>query len=345
MGQIEDGVKLDFDDVYIRPKRSPMKSRGDVVLERVPPYTFKYSGREWGGIPIMASNMDTVGTFKMASALAKFKMFTVIHKHYSVTEWLHAPVPLDWSAPSIGANEKDLEMFDELYKHIPFKFLCIDVANGYGEWFPEFISKVRKAYPHLTIMAGNVATREMTEQLVLSGADIVKVGIGSGSVCITRDITGVGYPQLSAVMECSDAAHGLGAHIISDGGCRKGKDIAKAFGGGADFVMLGGMLAGHTECIPEGESLPDGGIPFYGMSSETANEKYSGGLKDYRAAEGKEVRIQCKGHVENTLKSIMGGLNSTCTMVGARSIKQLSLATTFIRVNRQSNTMFGEWNG
>jgi GMP reductase len=335
--QIERELKLDFDDVYIRPKRSPMKSREHVDLRRQ--FLFKHSKMKWSGIPIMCSNMDTVGTFQMANKMTEFNMFAIIHKHYSYKEWDEAHLPMMMAAPSIGANEADLTKFENLHRIHHFNFLCIDVANGYGEWFPEFISRVRGMYPDLTIMAGNVATREMTEQLILAGADVVKVGIGPGSVCTTRDVTGVGYPQLSAIIECADAAHGLDAHIIADGGCKKGADIAKAFGAGADFVMLGGMLAGHYECYPPDQIhsilLDNGGrLPFYGMSSETANIKYNGGLKDYRAAEGKETLIEFKGVVEDTLKKIMGGLKSTCTMVGAPTLKQLSKCTTFILVNR-----------
>lgn len=345
--RIEDGRRLDFDDVMIKPKRSRLKSRGDVVLERK--YRFVNSTNTWEGIPIMAANMDGVGTFEMADALWHFNMPTVLRKHYSIEEWRHQVIQdLNYAIPSIGANDADLDKFYELHEHFNFRFVCIDVANGYGEWFPSFIERVRGNSPTLTIIAGNVASYEMTEQLILSGADIVKVGIGPGSVCTTRIQTGVGIPQLSAIIECADAAHGLGGHIIADGGCRTPGDVAKAFGAGADFVMLGGMLAGHFEglSLEQKRSVVNSetgevDIPFYGMSSQTANNKHNGGLRGYRSAEGKEVSIPYRGIVGNTIRGILGGLRGTCTMVGAESLKHLSKRTTFILVNRIANDVFG----
>lgn len=348
--RIEDGRRLDFDDVMIKPKRSRLKSRGDVILERK--YKFVNSTNSWEGIPIMAANMDGVGTFEMADALWDFKMPTVLRKHYSVEEWKKPKnepfrtIDPGYFIPSIGANDADLDKFYELNEEFRFRFVCIDVANGHGEWFPSFIERVRGNSPTLTIIAGNVGDYAMTEQLILSGADIVKVGIGPGSVCTTRIQTGVGIPQLSAIIECADAAHGLGGHIIADGGCSTPGDVAKAFGAGADFVMLGGMLAGHREGIPVSDSVfathvPPLIIPFYGMSSKTANEKHNGGLRDYRSAEGKEVTIPYRGPVKDTIQNILGGLRGTCAMVGAESLEHLSKRTTFILVNRIVNDVFG----
>jgi GMP reductase len=215
--------------------------------------------------------------------------------------------------------------------------VCIDVANGYTEAFVRFVEKFRESHPKLTIMAGNVVTGEMTEELILSGADIVKVGIGPGSVCTTRNMTGVGYPQLSAVIECADAAHGLDGRICADGGCSAPGDIAKAFGGGADFVMLGGMFAGHAECA--GEVVEQDGERyqrFYGMSSRAAMEKYAGGVADYRAAEGREVLVKIRGPLANTVQEILGGVRSACTYVGARTLKEFTKRTTFVRVSSRS---------
>ena len=192
-------------------------------------------------------------------------------------------------------------------------------------------------------MAGNVVTGEMVEELILAGADIIKVGIGPGSVCTTRIKTGVGYPQLSAIVECADAAHGLGGHIISDGGCRVPGDVAKAFGGGADFVMLGGMLAGHAES--GGEIVEVDGKKFrqfYGMSSKTAMDKHAGGVAGYRASEGKTVQVPYHGGVAETVRDILGGVRSACTYVGASKLKELSKRTTFIRVAEQHNEVFGD---
>jgi len=293
--------------------------------------------------------MDTIGTFDMAIALAKHHCVTAIHKHYEVDQWTKFFETTDKEvvtpcniAVSVGTSEKDFSKLAEIIAATPVNMICLDVANGYSEIFVNTVRRVREKYPELTIMAGNVVTGEMTEELILSGADIVKVGIGPGSVCTTRKQTGVGYPQLSAVIECADAAHGLGGHIISDGGCTCPGDVAKAFGGGADFVMLGGMLAGHDECT--GEIIEKDGKKlklFYGMSSDTAMHKYAGGVAEYRASEGKTVEVPYKGPVDNLALEILGGLRSACTYVGAASIKELSKRTTFIRVTQQINPIFG----
>ncbi|MDQ6469661.1 GMP reductase [Flavobacterium sp. LHD-80] len=343
--RIEMDLKLGFKDVMFRPKRSTLKSRSEVSLEQN--FKFLHSTASWTGIPIMGANMDTVGTFEMAQVLAKEKLFTAIHKHYSVEEWndfLQNATPdfYDYIAVSTGTGKEDFEKIGKIIDANPLlKFICIDVANGYSEHFVQFLKKTRKQYPDKIIIAGNVVTGEMTEELLLAGADIVKVGIGPGSVCTTRVKTGVGYPQLSAIIECADAAHGLGGHIISDGGCTTPGDVAKAFGAGADFVMLGGMLAGHTESGGElievkGEKFKQ----FYGMSSKTAMDKHAGGVADYRASEGKTVQVPFKGDVIYTVLDILGGIRSTCTYVGASRLKELTKRTTFIRVSEQENQVF-----
>lgn len=344
--RIETELKLGFKDVMIRPKRSTLKSRSQVSLERN--FTFRNSQKKWTGVPIIAANMDTVGTFEMAEALSKEKIITAIHKHYTVEEWSqfleNQPDSIyDYIALSTGIGKDDEGKIQQIVDaHPKISFLCIDVANGYSEHFVEFVRKMRGSFPDKTIIAGNVVTGEMVEELILSGADIVKVGIGPGSVCTTRIKTGVGYPQLSAIIECADAAHGLGGHIISDGGCKIPGDVAKAFGGGADFVMLGGMFAGHDES--GGEIVEENGKKFrlfYGMSSQTAMDKHSGGVAEYRASEGKTVKVSYKGAVSETVKDILGGVRSTCTYVGASTLRELSKRTTFIRVLEQENQVFG----
>uniref|UniRef100_A0A7N6ADV9 GMP reductase n=1 Tax=Anabas testudineus TaxID=64144 RepID=A0A7N6ADV9_ANATE len=323
MPRVDADLKLDFKDVLFRPKRSSLKSRSEVDLQRT--FTFRNSKQTYTGIPIIAANMDTTGTFEMAQVLSKHTLFTAIHKHYSVDEtFLFRTITLTFpsSVPAL-------------------KYICLDVANGYSEYFVEFVKTVREKFPKHTIMAGNVVTGEMVEELILSGADIIKVGIGPGSVCTTRIKTGVGYPQLSAVIECADSAHGLKGHIISDGGCSCPGDVAKAFGAGADFVMMGGMLAGHDQC--SGEVIEKNGKKyklFYGMSSDTAMKKYVGGVAEYRASEGRTVEVPYRGDVENTIRDVLGGLRSTCTYVGAAKLKELSRRTTFIRVTQQSSQMF-----
>ena len=343
--RIEADVKLGFKDVMIRPKRSTLSSRAQVSLLRK--FIFRNSENAWEGVPIIAANMDTVGTFEMARVLGQHKMMTAIHKHYSRDEWAAFMQSIDETmmkhiAVSTGTGQADADMVDYLlgqYEHL--EFICIDVANGYSEHFVHFVKQMRAKHPGKTIIAGNVVTGEMVEELILGGADIVKVGIGPGSVCTTRIKTGVGYPQLSAVIECADAAHGLGGQIISDGGCKVPGDIAKAFGGGADFVMLGGMLAGHDESGGdlieiEGKQYKQ----FYGMSSQTAMDKHVGGVAEYRASEGKTVNINYRGPVIATVQDMLGGVRSTCTYVGAKQLKELTKRTTFIKVQEQHNEVF-----
>ncbi len=343
--RIENDIKLGFKDVMFRPKRSTLKSRSQVKLERS--FKFMHTNSNWSGVPIMAANMDTVGTFEMALALSDMKVFTAIHKHYSLEEWnkfiQNAPQGIEnYIAISTGTASTDLDKISQIMESNPqLKFICIDVANGYSEHFVAFVKQTRKKFHDKIIIAGNVVTGEMVEELLLAGADIIKVGIGPGSVCTTRIKTGVGYPQLSAIIECADAAHGLGGLIISDGGCTTPGDVSKAFGAGADFVMLGGMLAGHNES--GGELIEINGKrmkQFYGMSSSTAMEKHAGGVADYRASEGKTVEVPYRGNVENTMLDILGGIRSTCTYVGASQLKELSKRTTFIRVSEQENRVY-----
>lgn len=344
--RIETDIKLGFKDVMIRPKRSILKSRSEVNLLRK--FKFLHGAADWEGVPVMAANMDTVGTFEMAEVLSQYQLFTTIHKHYSFDAWKNFvreqqnENTLEYIAVSTGTSQADDEKLAKIMQEFPdLRFICIDVANGYSEHFVKFVRMTREKYPEKVILAGNVVTGEMVEELLLSGADVIKIGIGPGSVCTTRIKTGVGYPQLSAIIECADAAHGLGGQIISDGGCKTPGDVAKAFGGGADFVMLGGMFAGHDESA--GKLIEKDGKQFkqfYGMSSSTAMEKYAGGVAEYRASEGKTVEIPYRGPVKATILDILGGVRSTCTYVGASRLKELTKRTTFIRVMEQHNEVF-----
>ena len=388
--RIEEDMKLDYKDVLIRPKRSTLGSRKEVDLERgftfrnYKPYVatdvlpdgypvVQKQERHYRGTPIMASNMDGVGTFEMADVLATGGIFTCLVKTYSVNELVgyfdqddrsHDPARTEYVAMSIGITDADHAKFRDVYEQTGsrLKYVCIDVANGYSERFAQFVKEFRNQYPNIVIIAGNVVTGEMTEELILSGADIVKVGIGPGSVCTTRIQTGVGYPQLSAVIECADAAHGLGGHIIADGGCTCPGDVAKAFAAGADFVMLGGMLAGHDQGGGEvivkyyatnemlyninAENLykrkveEKKFVQFYGMSSNAANTKHFGGLKDYRSSEGREVLVPYRGDVAATVQDLLGGLRSTCTYAGALRLKHLMRCTTFVRCTQQFNGVY-----
>ena len=322
--RIVDDVKLDFSDVLIRPKRSTLESRKNANLERT--FRFKNSNQSWTGVPIIAANMDHTGTWPMNKALVEFGMLTAICKF-----WHYIPLKNAIKTIGLDANLDEIE-YD-------LKWICLDVANGYTERFMDFVKKMRQheATKNSIIIAGNVCTPEATEEIILAGADIVKIGIGPGSVCTTRKITGVGFPQLSATIEGADAAHGLGGHIITDGGCQVPGDIAKSFGAGADFVMLGGMFAGHDEC--EGE-VENGYMSFYGMSSEDAQLKHYGKKASHRASEGKKVYILHKGSVRTTVEEILGGLRSACTYAGAKTLKDLPKCTTFVKVNRQLNEVF-----
>ena len=345
--RIETDVKLDFKDVLIRPKRSTLNSRSAVDVSRS--FRFLHTGSEWKGFPIIAANMDVTGTMAMARALGKHGALTALHKHYPEAELAKFFAGPDGAHAfySLGTTAADLKKLAAVAKTTRIRLICLDVANGYAEKFLEIVKRVRDDHPESVIMAGNVVTGDMTEALILAGADIVKIGIGPGSVCTTRRVTGVGYPQLSAIIECADAAHGLKGQVCADGGCTAPGDVAKAFGAGADFVMLGGMLAGHDECDGDvryeerdGEKVPVG-MTFYGMSSETAMKKHSGGVAHYRAAEGKSVETPYRGPVEGTIGEIMGGVRSMMTYIGAAHLKEVSKRTTFVCVTAQTNDVFG----
>ena len=375
--RIDQDVKLDYKDVLIRPKRSTLSSRKQVQLERgftfrnyEPDFPDNIKHEHYRGVPIMASNMDGVGTFEMADKLAEGGIFTCLVKTYSIeqlVEYFNSNIPERTNnvAMSIGTSDDDFHKLVDVQAEVcdQLKYVCMDIANGYSNHFAQHVRKVREAFPNIVIIAGNVVTGEMTEELILAGADIVKVGIGPGSVCTTRIQTGVGYPQLSAVIECADAAHGLGGHIIADGGCTCPGDVAKAFAGGADFVMLGGMLAGHdegggeviTKFYQSNEIVYEVAshlskqthkveekqfVAFYGMSSDAANTKHFGGLKDYRSSEGREVLVPYRGEVAATVQDLLGGLRSTCTYAGALKLKQLSKCTTFVRCTQQFNSVY-----
>tara|TARA_E500000178_G_scaffold149333_1_gene148972 strand:+ start:8919 stop:9968 length:1050 start_codon:yes stop_codon:yes gene_type:complete len=348
--RIKPDIKLDYKDVLLEPKRSKLTSRRDVEMERE--FSFINSGRTYTGVPIMAANMDGVGTFSMAKVLQKHRMITVMRKHYTVEDWDNAVgngIKLKYVSICTGTGKiwseeaQDYTVMREVLSRYPdIKFITVDVANGYHQNFIDFVKKVRDEFPDKTIIAGNVITAGATEELILSGADIVKCGIGPGSVCTTRLMTGVGVPQLSGIIECADAAHGVGGQVIADGGCVYPGDVAKAFAAGSDFVMLGGMLAGHDES--EGE-VNNGKIEFYGMSSDAAMSKHGSRKDGYRGAEGKVVRLPYKGPVEATVTEILGGVRSACTYIGASKIKYMPKCATFVQVNNQVNQVFNQYEG
>lgn len=373
MTQIKDTVELDFCDVLFRPKRTTLNSRSEADIIRE--YKFKYYPNTIKSCGIMAANMATTGTFEMNDVLQTYKAITCLHKHiekeelksYMMSNYMKDESEYNsFTFISTGLKDDKKELYELMDKGTPFDKICIDVANGYMPQLLDFVREIRYKYPNALIMVGNVVTGDMTQDLILSGADIVKVGIGPGSVCTTRKLTGVGRPQLSAILECADAAHGVGGMICADGGCTCAGDIAKAFGAGADFVMLGGMLAGTDESAGEviermyktnEYDFADNTHPyeplkqiyevkkfkqFYGMSSQLAQEKHFGGMAKYRASEGKVVEIPYKGSVENIIQEIQGGIRSTMSYIGARRLKDIPKCTTFYRVNRQLNEVFGK---
>jgi GMP reductase len=366
--RIKEEPKLNFEDVLLQPKRSTLSSRRDVEMTRK--FTFKNAGKILDFCPIFASNMDGVGTFEMAKALQEHKMMTVITKTTTPEEW-RAAAGTGLRMQSVSVCTGTNVMFDpdapdyanmkEILKSFPdVKMITVDVANAYHENFVDFIKKIRNEFPDKVIVAGNVVTPEMVEELIINGADIVKIGIGPGSVCTTRTMTGVGVPQFSAIVECADAANGVDGHIMADGGCVHPGDIAKAFGGGAHMVMIGGMLAGHKEgggqiitkhTATGGAHKLDNGtyvphfeeqqfVEFYGMSSDRAREVHGKRKDGYRGNEGRLIQMPYRGSVSNTLEDILGGVRSSCTYIGARRLKDMPKCASFVKTNNVINKVY-----
>ena len=342
-------AKLNFEDVLLQPKRSTLSSRKDVDMTRN--FTFRNSGKQMNFLPIFASNMDGVGTFSMAKVLQEYKMMTVITKTTGIEEWRKAVgngVRLQSVSVCTGTNvmwdkeAQDWATMQEVLKSFPdIKMITVDVANAYHQNMVDFIKKIRDEYPTKIIIAGNVVTPEMTEELIINGADVVKIGIGPGSVCTTRTMTGVGVPQFSAILDCADAANGVDGHIMADGGCVYPGDIAKAFGGGAHMVMIGGMLAGHDESE---QQVVDGKVEFYGMSSDRAREKHGKRKDGYRGNEGRLISLPYRGPVQNTVEDILGGVRSACTYIGARRLKDMPKCASFVTTNNVINRVYEKYD-
>jgi len=336
--KIDQTPQLDFKDVLIRPKRSTLNSRSEVNIERE--FAFPYSSLKWKGVPIIAANMDTTGTFGVYNVLSKNNIITCLNKFYNIKDFKKQTLNPDFFMISTGIDESRFSELNEIIQFTKAKWICVDVANGYMKQIVTYCEKLRASFPDKIIVAGNVATREMVEELILNGkVDVVKVGIGPGSACLTRLKTGVGVPQLSAIIDCADAAHGCGGYIIGDGGITCPGDMSKAFGGGADFVMVGGQFAGHDE--NPGEVIEENNKKyklFYGMSSEHAMKKHYGGMKNYRSSEGRLIKIPYRGKLEDTVRDYLGGVRSTCTYINAKCIKYMPKCTTFLMVSQQLNT-------
>ena len=352
--RIEEDVKLDYSDVLLRPKRSTLSSRKEVELERE--FTFYHSPKKWRGLPIMTANMATCGTFEMARVLSPYKIITTFHKYYTVEDYENFFKDFsdpDYIAYTLGIRDEDFEKLKQMKeKNLldKFSFICIDVPNGYLQRFLEAVSEIRSMCPDHIIIAGNVVTNEMTEEIILAGADIVKVGIGPGSACTTRKMTGVGYPQLSAVIECSDAAHGVAneqgvGRIIADGGQQYPSCVAKAFCAGADFNMFGSMFSGYEESA--GEIVEKDGKKFkeyFGSSSNRAMIEFYGKKDVHRASEGRHTLVPFKGSVHDFIQDLLGSLRSTGTYIGARQLKEFPKRATFVKVNRQLTTYLEQYD-
>ena len=346
--RIDNTPKLNFEDVLLKPKHSTLTSRKDVDMTRK--FTFRNSKKVMNFTPIFASNMDGVGTFSMAKVLQEYKMMTVITKTTTPDQWKQAVgsgVRLQSVSVCTGTNKvfddnaEDYKNMQEVLKMYPdVKMITIDVANAYHQNTVGFVEQVREEYPDKVIVAGNVVTPEMTEELIIAGADVVKIGIGPGSVCTTRTMTGVGVPQFSAIVECADAANGVDGHIMADGGCVYPGDIAKALGGGAHMVMVGGMLAGHDESE---QNVVDGKIEFYGMSSDRAREIHGKRKDGYRGNEGRLISLPYRGPVKDTIENILGGVRSACTYIGARRLKDMAKCASFVTTNNVINKVYEQY--
>ncbi len=361
MNLIHDEIKLDYGNVLLVPgTRTNVTSRKLVNLNcRI---SFNHNEKTvYEGIPIMAANMDGVGSFAMADALIRHRIFTCLAKMHSeenlIKFFSEDSLRRDYCAITVGLRHMDREKFKSVNQNAgPIKFACLDVANGHTQRFVSFLEEFRSEFPEVVIIAGNVVTPEQTEILVKAGADLVKIGIGGGSVCETRIKTGVGYPQFSAVVECGHAAREAGAHIVADGGCTCPGDVAKALAAGSAFVMLGGMFAGHkegggrvvTRRFNTGEITDEGKailqenkyVEFYGMSSQIANNKHFDGLQPWKTSEGREVLLPFKPSIDETVQDMLGGLRSACTYLGAGNLQDLPQAAKFVQCHDTHNRVF-----
>lgn len=372
MQKIINELKLDFNDVLIVPQRSTLTSRSEINLERT--FHFYHSPRIWEGVPIMCANMSFC-SFEMAKALAKYNMIACLHKYHSIQElydyFNQYPDNLDYTFVSIGYKKSDLNHLLDLKNKLGKQpNICIDVPNGHMDVFVKYCKKVRDNFPESIIIAGNVTNTSSTQELLIyGGVDLVKIGIGGGSACTTRFLTGCGFPQLSACIENSYVAHGLQngnkklGLIVSDGGHKTVGDVCKALCSGADFVMLGGYFAGSENCDGEWQyeyqtSLgfwqpidPENNNPkrktkftYYGMSTHHAQDLYEDHIKNYRASEGTKITTNYKGSLDKVIQELLGGIRSCCCYIGSDCIKNMSKCGQFCRVSQihsNKNPVFG----
>jgi GMP reductase len=378
---INNETKLDFSDVLIVPQRSTLNSRSEILLERT--FHFYHSPRIWKGIPIICANMSFC-SFDMAKELANHKMIACLHKYHSLDELSNYfnsnPQNINYTFVSIGYKKSDLNHLLELKNKINIQpNICIDVPNGHMDAFVKYCKKVRENFPESIIIAGNVTNTSSTQELIIyGGVDIVKIGIGGGSACTTRFLTGCGVPQLSCCLENSYIAHGLQngekklGLVCSDGGHKTVGDVCKALCAGSDFVMLGGYFAGTESCngewtfehkayLNKDNKYKDINwwqpnspgyetekrktkFTYYGMSTHHSQQLYEDNIKHYRASEGTKITVEYKGTVDRVIQELLGGIRSCCCYIGADTIKNMNKCAEFCRVSKihnNNNPTFG----
>jgi GMP reductase len=347
--RISEKTYIDYNDVLIVPQRSSLDSRKNVLLSR----EYKIRGKLLVGTGVIAANMNTTGSFSIARTLSTDGMYSALHKYhdqedvirfFSNGSTLEQNLIRDHVFYTLGTSDTEWAKLEYLTSKLPQSFMpqliCLDAANGYTKVFTDQLVLIRKYYPDSVIMAGNVVTPNMVEELIMLGADIVKIGVGSGAVCETRIKTGVGVPQLSAVDECAYVAHGLGAYICADGGITCVGDICKAFCAGSDFVMIGSMFAGTDECDGEWISSDNGPVLKHHGSASREAQELVGEMAEYKTSEGKEVLVPRKGSISSIVQDIKGGIASCCTYIGATRIKDMPKCASFVKVNRTHNTLY-----
>lgn len=346
MTRILTETELDYSDVLILPARSTITSRKEIILERE--IVFKHSRQVWRGVPLVCANMDNLGSFTMADTLSEYHILTCLTKHYPLKElvtYFNLPTTnLDYVSYSLGISDSDLEKFNLFRQEAPVRIVTIDTPNGYMERFVGFCNELRSNNPDVTIIAGNVCTGEMVEELALNGVDCVKAGIGGGAQCTTRMKSAIGRSMVSMILECADKAHHHEIQLMSDGGITCPGDACISFAVGADFSMVGSQWASTKET--GADIIEENGkqfMVFYGMSSSMAQKAHEEGLKSYRASEGRVSKLPYKGSIHPIIRDYLGGLRSCCSYVGSNSLKSLPRKATLVKVNNRLNTSLAQF--
>lgn len=321
---------LTFDDVLLMPRHSEMSSRRSPALDSRVTKNFTLK------TPIISANMDTVTEFQMAIKMAQLGGLGILHRFMSPDEQVRqvklmreAIKPLGLPvAASIGVKEEGMKRADMLVD-AGVDILTIDIAHGDSVMMFETLDYVKKKFPHIDVIAGNTAMPEGVKGLIDHGADAVKIGIGPGSMCTTRIITGCGVPQLTAVAMCVSEARKYNVPVIADGGIKTSGDIMKAFAAGAQTVMLGSMLSG---CLETPGEIEGGRKRYRGMASKDAQVSWRGELPQGMAAEGEARWVNCKGSVENIVHELAGGVRSGMTYLNAYTLADINKNARFMEM-------------